>query len=166
VLLPDQDRTRWDRLLIARGLKSLERAEALSASERGPYTLQAQVAACHARAMTASETDWRRIAALYLELEQQAPSAVVKLNRAVAVSMAEGPGAALALVDQLVDEPALREYPFLPSVRGDLLARLGRFDEARSEFERVAELTQNERQREQAKLRAASCASRVWPPKK
>jgi len=146
VLLLDQDRARWDQLLIRRGLAALERAETLGGA-LGPYALQAAIAACHARALTAAETDWVRIAALYDALAQIAPSPVVELNRAVAVAMAFGPAEGLALVDALVPEPALKGYHLLPSVRGDLLAKLGRFDEARAEFERAASLTRNARER-------------------
>jgi RNA polymerase sigma factor (sigma-70 family) len=146
VLLLDQDRGRWDQLLIRRGLAALERAEALGGL-RGPYALQAAIAACHARAGTAAETDWARIAALYVALGQLAPSPVVELNRAVAVGMAFGPGAGLDLVDALRSEPSLKSYHLLPSVRGDLLFKLGRLDEARREFERAASLTRNARER-------------------
>ncbi|HEV2060325.1 MAG TPA: RNA polymerase sigma factor [Solirubrobacteraceae bacterium] len=146
VLLLDQDRARWDHVLIARGLAALERAQALG-GPLGPYALQATIAACHARARTAEETDWVRIAALYDALGQVAPSPVVELNRAVAVSMAFGPAAALEIVDALAGEPALANYHLLPSVRGELLARLGRGAEARVEFERAASLTRNERER-------------------
>ncbi len=146
VLLLDQDRRRWDRLLIRRGLTALARAEALGGSF-GPYALQAAIAACHARAATANDTDWVRIAALYRVLGYVSPSPVVELNRAVAVGMAEGPAEGLAVVDPLVAEPALAGYPQLPAVRGDLLARLGRADEARREFERAAALTRNARER-------------------
>jgi RNA polymerase sigma factor (sigma-70 family) len=147
ILLMDQNRGRWDQLLIHRGLAALERAERLG-GELGPYTLQAAIAACHARARTPDATDWVRIAALYDALSQVAPSPVVELNRAVALSMAYGPEAGLELVDTLTSEPALVNYHLLPSVRGDLLARLGRFEEARAEFERAAALTQNARERE------------------
>ncbi len=147
ILLMDQNRARWDQLLIHRGLTALERAEKLG-GELGPYTLQAAIAACHARAHTPDATDWVRIAALYDALSQVAPSPVVELNRAVALSMAYGPEAGLELVDTLTSEPALMNYHLLPSVRGDLLARLGRFKEARAEFERAAALTQNARERE------------------
>jgi predicted RNA polymerase sigma factor len=157
VLLGDQDRTRWDHLLIRRGLAALERAEALGGA-RGPYALQAAIAACHARARSAAETDWARIAALYEELARLTPSPVVELNRAVAVAMASGPAAGLALVDRLTSEPALEDYHLLPSVRGDLLARLGRLDEARAEFERAVSLTRNSRERELLLERAAACA--------
>ncbi|RAY15901.1 RNA polymerase subunit sigma-24 [Actinomadura craniellae] len=154
ILLLDQDRSRWDRLLIRRGLAALERAEELGGTP-GPYTVQAAIAACHARAHTPEETDWTRIAALYELLE---PSPVVELNRAVALSMALGPAAGLAIVDELTGEPALRGYHLLPSVRGDLLARLGRPAEARAEFERAASLTRNERERTLLLDRAAACA--------
>ncbi|HMA06582.1 MAG TPA: DUF6596 domain-containing protein, partial [Ramlibacter sp.] len=147
VLLLSQDRARWDRLLIRRGLDALARAETLGGG-RGRYALQAAIAACHARAATAQDTDWLRIAALYGELAQVAPSPVVELNRAVAVGMADGPAAALAIVDALADDKALRNYQWLPSVRGDLLARLGRTDEACAEFERAAALAANARERE------------------
>ncbi|HEY2953690.1 MAG TPA: RNA polymerase sigma factor [Candidatus Eisenbacteria bacterium] len=156
ILLLDQDRGRWDHLLIGRGLAALERAESLAA--RGPYALQAAIAACHARARTADETDWARIAALYAELARIAPSPVVELNRAVAVGMASGPAAGLARVDALASEPALRGYHLLPSVRGDLLRRLGRHEEARAEFERAASLTRNARERTLLLERAAACA--------
>jgi RNA polymerase sigma factor (sigma-70 family) len=157
VLLLDQDRSRWDQLLIRRGLAALERAEALGAA-LGSYTLQAAIAACHARARTAEETDWHRIGALYDALAQLTPSPVVELNRAVAVAMAFGPGAGLELIDALTSEPSLRAYHLLPSVRGDFLFKLGRFTEARSEFERAAKLTQNARERELLLDRAASCS--------
>ena len=143
----DQDRALWDRLLVGRGLAALARAEALGGA-RGPYALQAAIAACHVRALTAEETDWARIAALYGGLAEVAPSPVVELNRAVAVSMAAGPAAGLALVDALAQEPSLASYHLLPSVRGDLLAKLGRRAEARAEFERAASLTRNERERQ------------------
>src|SRR4051812_22909545 len=146
ILLLDQNRARWDQLLIHRGLAALERAESLSA-ESGPYTLQAAIAACHARARTAADTDWARIAALYGALAELTASPIVELNRAVAVGMADGPAAGLALVDALAAEPSLTSYHLLPSVRGDLLAKLGRTDEARREFERAASLTRNERER-------------------
>ena len=155
VLLLDQDRSRWDRLLIRRGLAALDRAEALGGGF-GPYALQAAIAACHARARSAEETDWARIAALYDALAMLAPSPVVELNRAVAVAMAFGPAAGLEVVDALRDEPALASYHLLPSVRGDLLARLGRIAEAQAEFERAAALTRNERERELLLGRAAS----------
>ena len=156
ILLLDQDRARWDQLLIRRGLAALERAERLGGA-LGPYALQAAIAACHARARTAAETDWERIAALYDALAQLAPSPVVELNRAVAVGMAFGPAAGLELVDALTSEPSLEGYHLLPSVRGDLLAKLGRVDEARAEFERAAALTRNARERELLLARAASC---------
>jgi RNA polymerase sigma factor (sigma-70 family) len=146
VLLLEQDRSRWDPLLIRRGLVALERAEALGGAA-GPYALQAALAACHARARTADATDWPRIAALYEVLARVAPSPVVELNRAVAVGMAFGPAAGLAIADALADAPALAGYHLLPSVRGDLLERLGRFDEARAEFARAAAMTRNERER-------------------
>ncbi|ODU02609.1 MAG: RNA polymerase subunit sigma-24 [Planctomycetes bacterium SCN 63-9] len=147
ILLLDQNRARWDRLLIRRGLAALARAEAIGQAP-GPYAVQAAIAACHARAVTADATDWARIALLYGELVRLVPSPVVELNRAVAVAMAHGPRAGLEIVDSLIDEPSLRNYHLLPSVRGDLLARLGRTDEARAEFRRAASLTQNARERE------------------
>jgi predicted RNA polymerase sigma factor len=146
VLLLDQDRSRWDHLLIRRGLAALERAQEPGAA-LGPYALQAAIASCHARARTPEETDWARIAALYDALAQVAPSPVVELNRAVAVSMAFGPAAGLEIVDRLASEPTLEGYHLLPSVRGDLLSKLGRSREARIEFERAAALTLNERER-------------------
>jgi RNA polymerase sigma-70 factor (ECF subfamily) len=158
VLLLDQNRARWDQLLIRRGLSALARAETLG-SARGPYALQAAIAACHARARTPKETDWERIAQLYEALVQLVPSPVVELNRAVALSMAFGPTAGLEIVDALTAEPSLKEYHLLPSVRGDLLARLGRFDEARAEHERAAALTRNARERELLLERAAACAN-------
>ena len=157
VLLPDQDRARWDHVLVHRGLAALERAEKLGGAF-GPYALQAAIAACHARARTAEETDWARIAALYDALAQLAPSPVVELNRAVAIAMAFGPAAGLALVDQLMSEPLLAGYHLLPGVRGDLLAKLGRLDEARAELERAAALARNARERELLLERAAACA--------
>jgi RNA polymerase sigma factor (sigma-70 family) len=156
ILLLDQDRARWDRLLIRRGLASLGRAEQLGGAD-GNYALQAGIAACHVRALRAEDTDWKRIAALYARLAEVAPSPVVDLNRAVAVSMAEGPEAGLLLVDALQQERALRDYHLLPSVRGDLLFKLGRLDEARSEFERAAALTGNAREAELLRQRAATC---------
>ena len=147
ILLLDQNRARWDQLLIRRGLAALERAEKLGGA-LGPYALQAALAACHARARTPEETDWARIAALYDALAQLAPSPVVELNRAVAVSMAYGPAAGLELVEALTLEPSLKNYHLLPSVRGDLLAKLGRFNEACAEFKRAAALTRNARERE------------------
>jgi RNA polymerase sigma-70 factor, ECF subfamily len=157
VLLLDQDRSRWDQLLIRRGLAALERAEQLGGA-LGPFTLQASIAACHARARNAAETDWHRIAALYDALAQLTPSPVVELNRAVAVAMAFGPAAGLELIDTLTSEPSLKTYHLLPSVRGDFLFKLGRFTEARAEFERAATLTQNARERELLLDRAAVCA--------
>ncbi|MBX6419445.1 MAG: RNA polymerase sigma factor [Nevskia sp.] len=157
ILLPDQDRARWDRLLIRRGLERLARATALG-FEPGPYVLQAEIAACHARAPRAQDTDWPRIAALYDALARCQPSPVVELNRAVAQAMAHGPAAGLARVDALRDEPLLRNYHLLPSVRGDLLARLGRHEEARAEFERAAHLARNARERELLRARAAAQA--------
>jgi RNA polymerase sigma-70 factor (ECF subfamily) len=157
VLLLDQDRGRWDRVLIRRGFAALERAEQLGGAQ-GPYALQAAIAACHARARTADETDWTRIAVLYEELARITPSPIVELNRAVAVGMAFGPAAGLDLVDALTTEPTLKSYHLLPSVRGDLLAKLGRSDEAREEFERAASLTRNARERELLLGRAAACA--------
>src|SRR6266853_823841 len=147
ILLLDQDRGRWDHLLIGRGLGALERAEALGGTY-GPYTLQAAIAACHARARAPEETDWTRIVALYDGLAQLLPSPVVELNRAVALGMAFGPAAGLEVVDSLTTDPALAGYHLLPSVRGDLLAKLGRFEEARAELARAADLTQNVRERE------------------
>jgi RNA polymerase sigma-70 factor, ECF subfamily len=158
VLLLDQDRRRWDQVLVRRGLAALERAEALQGGARGPYAVQAAIAACHARARTPADTDWPRIAALYGALVRLVPSPVVELNRAVAVAMASGPAAGLELVDALTAEPSLRSYHLLPSVRGDLLAKLGRFDEARAECERAASLTRNARERELLLARAAACA--------
>jgi RNA polymerase sigma factor (sigma-70 family) len=155
VLLLDQDRSRWDQLLIHRGLAALKRAEQIE-EPPGPYRLQAAIAACHARAKTAPDTDWALIAALYALLARISPSPVVELNRAVAVSMASGPAAGLELVDALADEGSLREYHLLPSVRGDLLARLGRLEEAREEFRRAASLTRNARERELLLRRAES----------
>ena len=157
ILLLDQDRARWDHILIHRGLAALERAQKLG-SARGPYALQAAIAACHARARTPAETDWARIAALYAALSELTPSPVVDLNRAVAVGMAFGPGAGLELADALASEPSLKSYHLLPSVRGDLLRKLGRFDEARVEFERAAGLTRNARERELLIERARGCA--------
>jgi predicted RNA polymerase sigma factor len=162
ILLLEQDRARWDRLLIRRGLAALERAEELGGAS-GPYTLQAAIAACHARARTPEETDWARIVALYDALAQLSPSPVVELNRAVAVAMAFGPGAGLELVDLLSSEPSLQGYHLLPSVRGDLLAKLGRFDEAQSEFERAASLARNRRERALLLERAAACSG-GWAP--
>jgi RNA polymerase sigma-70 factor, ECF subfamily len=157
ITLLEQDRSRWDQLLIRRGLAALERAEALGGAA-GPYALQAAIAACHARAITAQETDWGRIAALYSVLARVVPSPVVDLNRAVAVAMADGPAKGLELVDALADDPSLRDYHLLPSVRGDLLAKLGRAAEAGAEFERAAGLTQNESERTLLLARADACA--------
>jgi RNA polymerase sigma factor (sigma-70 family) len=156
ILLLDQDRARWDRLLIRRGLAELARAEAL-ARPLGPYTLQAAIAACHARARTGEETDWKKIVALYDALVELTKSPVVELNRAVAVSIAFGPAAGLELVDALLDEPALKDYHLLPSVRGDLLVKLGRFREARVELERAASMTRNNRERALLLKRAKEC---------
>jgi predicted RNA polymerase sigma factor len=155
ILLADQDRGRWDHLLIRRGLAALDRCNTLG-GERGVYALQAAIAACHARATSSAETDWKQIAALYATLAGVAPSPVVELNRAVAVAMAEGPAAGLAIVDGLRANPALRRYQWLPSVRADLLARLGRVQEARAELQQAAELAGNERERELLLARAAS----------
>jgi RNA polymerase sigma factor (sigma-70 family) len=162
VLLLDQDRLRWDRLLIRRGLAALGRAEALGGA-RGPYAIQAALAACHARAPTAAATEWPRIAALYALLAQVAPSPIVELNRAVALGMAFGPATGLALVDTLVHEPALASYHLLASVRGDLLFKLGRVVEARAEFARAAALTRNDRERALLLDRVAACAA--LPPR-
>jgi len=158
VLLLDQDRRRWDPLLIGRGLAALERAAALGGAP-GPYRLQAEIAACHARARAAGDTDWARIAALYAQLARLMPSPIVELNRAVAVGMASGPAAGLEIVDSLRSEPALQGYHLLPSVRGDLLFKLERREEARLEFERAADLTRNARERELLRARAAACGS-------
>jgi len=157
ILLLDQDRGRWDHLLIRRGLAALERVEALGGGY-GPYALQAAIAACHARARTPEQTDWTRIVALYDALAQLQPSPVVDLNRAVALGMAFGPAAGLEVVDRLTSEPSLAGYHLLPAVRGDLLAKLGRFAEARGEFERAASLTRNTRERTLLLERAATCA--------
>jgi len=157
VLLLDQDRAKWDHVLVRRGLAALARAEELGGAE-GPYALQAAIAACHARARTGDETDWARIAELYATLGGITPSPIVDLNRAVAVSMALGPAAGLELVDKLTGDPSLKTYHLLPSVRGDLLAKLGRSDEARDEFERAATLTRNGRERDLLLRRAADCA--------
>ncbi|OGB20618.1 MAG: RNA polymerase subunit sigma-24 [Burkholderiales bacterium RIFCSPLOWO2_02_FULL_57_36] len=161
ILLLEQNRARWDQLLIHRGLAALERAEQLGGAF-GPYALQAAIAACHARAHTPTETDWMRIAALYDALAQIAPSPIVELNRAVAIAMAFGPAAGLQLVDALMSESQLTGYHLLPSVRGDLLAKLGRTDEACAEFKRAASLTRNVRERDMLLQRAATCAS---PPR-
>ena len=159
ILLLDQDRGRWDQLLIRRGLAALARAEAMG-GEQGPYALQAAIVACHARARTASETDWVQIAGLYDDLVELMPSPVVELNRAMAIAMAFGPAAAIELVDALASEPVLKNYHLLPSVRGDLLSKLGRLEEARTEFERAASLTRNERERALLLERAAASAPR------
>jgi predicted RNA polymerase sigma factor len=163
ILLLDQNRARWDQLLIRRGLAALERAEGFG-GPLGPYALQAAIAACHARARAAEETDWGRIVALYDALAQLLPSPVVELNRAVAVAMAFGPSAGLELVDALSSEPALETYHLLPSIRGDLLTKLGRSVEARSEFERAASLTHNERERSLLLERAAASARAAGAP--
>jgi predicted RNA polymerase sigma factor len=160
ILLLDQDRSRWDQLLIRRGLAALARAESLGVAP-GSYALQAAIAACHARARSASDTDWPRIVALYDALARVQPSPIVALNRAVAVSMASGPAAGLELVDALTTEPALKNYHLLPSVRGDFLAKLGRHDEARVEFERAASLTRNMRERTLLLNRATASAQRA-----
>jgi predicted RNA polymerase sigma factor len=160
VLLLNQDRARWDQLLIRRGLAALERAEAQAKAlgvALGPYALQAAIAACHARARTPGETDWARIVGLYGALAGLSPSPVVELNRAVALSMLLGPAVGLQIVDALTGEPALESYHLLPSVRGDLLRKLGRLEEARAEFERAAALTQNARERALLLERAAQC---------
>jgi len=156
ILLLDQKRAAWDQLLICRGLAALARAESLG-QERGPYALQASIAACHARARTAEETNWAQIAELYAELAQRTPNPVIELNRAVALSMAYGPAAGLAIVDALRSEPALATYHLLPGVRGDFLAKLGRLEEARAEFERAASLTRNKREQVLLLKRAADC---------
>lgn len=158
VLLPDQDRSRWDPLLISHGLRALARSDGLAPQEPGPYQLQAAIAACHARAARAADTDWPRIAALYELLARVAPSPIVELNRAVALGMAFGPEAALVHLEPLTRDPALAQYPFLPSVRADFLAKLGRHGEARAEVERAAELTRNQRERELLLARAAAYA--------
>jgi len=159
ILLLDQDRGRWDYLMIRRGLAALERVEGAGGT-LGPYALQGAIAACHARARTAEETDWTRITALYDALAQLTPSPVVELNRAVAYAMAFGPAAGLEITEPLLAEPALKTYHLLPSVRGDLLAKLGRFEEARAEFERAAGMTRNSRERTLLLERAATCARR------
>ncbi len=156
ILLLDQDRGRWDQLLIHRGLAALERIEAMGGA-LGPYALQGAIAACHARARTAEQTDWTRITALYDALAQLTPSPIVELNRGVAYGMAFGPAAGLEIVDPLIADPQLAGYHLLPSVRGDLLAKLGRFDEARAEFERAGSLTRNTRERQLMLERAKQC---------
>jgi RNA polymerase sigma-70 factor (ECF subfamily) len=163
ILLLDQDRTRWDHVLIRRGLAALQRAEELGGG-LGPYALQAAIAACHARARTAAETDWERIAALYDALAQLMPSPIVELNRAVAVAMAFGPAAGLEIIDAIASEPSLKAYHLLPSVRGDFLFKLGHFTEALAEFQRAASLTRNSREREFLLGRAQSCAAEPPPP--
>jgi RNA polymerase sigma-70 factor, ECF subfamily len=172
ILLLDQNRALWDQLLIRRGLAALDRAESvrrgLSSDRstevaRGPYLLQAAIAACHARARTAGDTDWDAIVAIYDELLERMPSPIVELNRAVAVSMASGPQAGLALVEALQSSPALENYHLLPSVRGDLLVKVGRQDEARAEFERAASMTRNARERELLLARARSAAEAAAP---
>ncbi|MFL5577167.1 MAG: RNA polymerase sigma factor [Gemmatimonadaceae bacterium] len=164
VLLLDQDRSRWDHLLVRRGLAALQRAEGLGGA-LGPYAMQAAIAACHARARTAADTEWARIAALYDALAQLAPSPVVELNRAVAIAMTFGPAAGLEIVDALSSEPSLERYHLLPAVRADFLAKLGRFDEARTELERAASLTGNTRERDLLLERARACArAAVAPP--
>ena len=162
ILLLEQNRARWDRVLIGRGLAALMRAEQLGGA-RGPYALQAAIVACHARAATADDTDWPHIAALYAALVDLTPSPVVELNRAVAVAMAFGPAAGLAIVDTLTSNPALAEYHLLPSVRADLLFKLGRLDEARADFERAASLTRNARERDLLLARAANCTRASAP---
>ncbi len=169
ILLLDQDRSRWDRLLVGRGLAALARAEVLASAPGagrglGPYALQAAIAACHARAGSPADTDWRRIAALYDALAEVAPSPVVELNRAVALGMAFGPAAGLEVVDALQDDPRLAGYHLLPSVRGDLLQKLGRREEARTEFERAAAMTRNARERTLLLDRATQCAAGSAPP--
>ena len=163
VVLFDQNRTQWDQLLIHRGLTAIERAHKLNAA-RGPYLLQAEIAACHARARTPPETDWPRIVILYTELAQLTPSPVIELNRAIAVSMADGPQAGLTLVDALASEPSLARYHLLPGVRADLLYKLGRHREARTEFERAAALTRNTRERALLLTRAAACQTHLTNP--
>jgi RNA polymerase sigma-70 factor (ECF subfamily) len=166
ILLLDQNRARWDQLLIRRGLAALERAEARAKDQGrclGPYALQAAIAACHARARTGDETDWARIVGLYGALAELTPSPVVELNRAVALAMLFGPAAGLELIDNLASEPALKAYHLLPSVRGDLLKKVGRLDEARAEFERAASLTRNERERRLLLDRAVECVRDADP---
>jgi predicted RNA polymerase sigma factor len=163
ILLLDQDRGRWDHLLIRRGLAALVRAEKLGGIQ-GPYALQAAIAACHARARTADQTDWPRIVTLYEALARVTPSPVIELNRAVAVAMASGPAAGLEVVDRLSAEPSLKNYHLLPSVRGDFLKKLGRFEEARSEFERAATLTRNTRERDLLLDRARECSDALANP--
>jgi predicted RNA polymerase sigma factor len=160
ILLLDQNRAQWDQLLIGRGLAALERAGQLGGA-LGPYAMQAAIAACHARALTPDDTDWPRIVALYGTLAQLAPSPIVELNRAAAVAMAFGPQAGLDMVDSLTSEPSLKTYHLLPSVRGDLLIKLGRFREARAEFETAAALTRNSRERNLFRERAQACAANL-----
>ena len=155
----EQNRAQWDQLLIRRGLTALARAEKLGAMRRGPYTLQAAIASCHALAVAPEETDWARIVSIYEALSQITPSPIVDLNRAVAVGMAFGPAAGLEAVDALQSEPALKSYHLLPSVRGDFLKKLGRLDEARMEFERAASLTRNSREIQLLTERARACAA-------
>jgi predicted RNA polymerase sigma factor len=162
VLLLEQDRARWDPKLIEYGLAALARAESLG-KKLGQYTLQAAIAACHARAATPGETDWERIAALYTNLAQVVPSPVVQLNRAMAVSMAFGPSAGLQIIEALASEPSLQRYHLLPSARADLLVKLGRFDEARAQFELAASLTDNARQRARLLERAEACVRESRP---
>jgi predicted RNA polymerase sigma factor len=158
ILLLEQNRARWDQLLIGRGLAALQHAEELGGAS-GPYALQAAIAACHARAHAAEETDWKRIASLYEALARLTPSPIVELNRAVALAMASGPAAGLELIDTLASEPSLKTYHLLPSVRGDFLFKLGRFAEAQAEFERAASLTRNARERDLLLDRARACAA-------
>jgi RNA polymerase sigma-70 factor, ECF subfamily len=158
VLLRDQDRTKWDPLLVRRGLEALARAETLAGAHPGPYLLQAAIAACHARAARTEDTDWPKVVALYETLARVSPSPIVELNRAVATGMAHGPDAALAIVDRLLDDPSLADYPFLPSVRADCLAKLGRLEEAKAEVERAAALTKNAQERNLLLQRAAAYA--------
>lgn len=162
-MLLDQDRARWDQLLIRRGLAALSRSEALGGAG-GPYALQAAIAACHARARTAGETDWARIVGLYGALAALQPSPIVELNRAVALAMHFGPEAGLAVVDEIAGDPALADYHLLPSVRGHLLSELGRHAEAQSEFERAASMTRNERERTLLQKRAALASERSAEP--
>jgi len=162
ILILEQNRTLWNHVMITRGLTALTRAETLNAANAapsGPYTLQASIAACHARALTAEATDWNQIVALYAELARRAPSPIVELNRAVAVAMADGPAAALEILDTLTTEPTLQNYHLLPSVRADLLQKLGRLEEARTEFTRAATLTRNTRERDLLIARAKSCTN-------
>lgn len=161
ILLLEQDRAHWDQLLIRRGLAAIARAEKFSGE--GPYVLQAEIAACHARARTAEETDWPHVVTLYTALARIMPSPVVELNRAVAVAMAFGPAAGLELVDALVAEGSLENYHLLPSVRGDFLKKLGRFEEARAEFERAASLTRNARERDLLLERVRACVNSAGP---